>query len=80
MISKHKVSGLKMNVDKTVAKPIGSLANIDIKTLENIGILWTNNSISTLGVTITNDLTVNIEKNFKSRLILRQCRMYLIFG
>ena len=64
----HKVSGLKMNVEKTIAKPIGSLINTDISKLEDIGITWTKGPITTLGITITNNLYDNIERNFKTRL------------
>ena len=63
-----EISGLKLNVDKTIGKPIGSLTGIELDSLENIGIIWTNDSITTLGITITNDPVVNMEKNFKPRL------------
>ena len=63
-----EISGLKMNVDKTVAKPIGSLRNVKLDNLENVGLVWSHEPITTLGITITNDPVVNIEKNFKSRL------------
>ena len=64
----HEISGLKMNVDKTIAKPIGSLIDIDIETLDDIGIVWTKGPLFTLGITISNDPSVNIEKNFRPKL------------
>ena len=62
------ISGLKLNIDKTIGKPIGLLENTDLERLEDIGIVWTNENITTLGVTITNDPTINMERNFKPRL------------
>jgi hypothetical protein len=61
-----QISGLNLNIDKTIGKCIGSLAgmipNIDFK------IQWTKEPIHTLGVTISDDPNVIHECNFLPKL------------
>ncbi len=60
------ISGLKVNLDKTLAKGIGTLIN-SIPD-DKCGIKWTTGPLTTLGVTISNN-NVTIKKyNFDPRL------------
>jgi hypothetical protein len=62
----HIISGLLVNMDKTLAKGIGSL--IDFVPDDDCGIRWTTGPLTTLGVTISNDLKVIEKHNFYPRL------------
>lgn len=62
----HSVSGLKTNVDKTIAKCIGSLSEYETNNMYKLH--WTKGYVKTLGVTISNDSKVLIEENFMPRL------------
>ena len=62
----QEISGLKVNIDKTIGMGIGSLNNF--KPSENCGIKWTSGPITTLGVTISNEPDKNEKCNFKPRL------------
>ena len=60
----EKASGLKLNVTKTEAMWIGSLRNCES---EPLGVKW-KTCIKFLGIFITYDVQLLIEKNFKQRL------------
>lgn len=62
----HRLSGLKMNIDKTVAKCIGSLEGC--KIIKTYGLSWTISPIRTLGITVTNDVDELIKENFIPKL------------
>ena len=62
----YKISGLKLNVDKTIVKPIGSLSNQTFDEILNLKCSY--DPIHTLGVTISSDPHVIYEKNFVHRL------------
>jgi hypothetical protein len=48
-----KVSGLKMNIDKTEVLPIGSLRNTDITMCNDLRLNWTKGPVRILGVLTT---------------------------
>ena len=60
----EKVSGLKLNVMKTEAMWIGSLQNHEDEAL---GFKW-KTCVKCLGIFITYDVKILVEKNFKQRL------------
>ena len=60
----EKVSGLKLNVAKTEAMWIGSLQNCEN---EPLGVKW-KTCVKFLGIFITYDVQILVEKNFKKRL------------
>ena len=60
----EKVSGLKLNVAKTEAMWIGSLQHCENKPL---GVKW-KTCVKFLGIFITYDVQILVEKNFKQRL------------
>ena len=60
----EKVSGLKLNVTKTGAMWIGSLWNCEE---EPLGVKW-QKCVILLGIFITYDVQLLVEKNFKQRL------------
>ncbi len=62
----YEISGLKLNIDKTVAKCIGSLEHCNHKCPFNLK--WTNGPIHTLGLTISNDPDIIMEEDFMPRL------------
>lgn len=62
----HKISGLKLNIDKTIAKCIGTLKTPDGGNL--FGLNWTTGDIHTLGLTISNDPDVIFKENILPRL------------
>ena len=62
----HVVSGLRLNVDKTIAKCIGTLENYRCK--DKFNLIWTDDPLHTLGITISNDAKVILNTNFLPRL------------
>ena len=62
----ENTSGLKLNLDKTIAKCIGSIKHADCRGKFNL--CWNDGPIHTLGITISNDPKVIVEENFTSRL------------
>ena len=60
----EKVSGLKLNVKKTEAKWIGSFKSCEDQPL---GVKW-QTCVKFLGIHITDDIKLSVEKNFKQRL------------
>ena len=62
----HIISGLRLNVDKTVAKCIGSLHNS--KCNGKFNLIWTHDPVHTLGITISNDTRTIMNTNFLPRL------------
>ncbi len=64
----HKISGLKLNIDKTIAKAIGSLEHCNFSHDCPFKLKWTDKPIRTLGITISNDPDVIMEENFMPRL------------
>ena len=59
-------SGLKLNVEKTVAKCIGSLEHR--VCTETFGLKWTDGPLTTLGITISNDAQFILENVFQPKL------------
>ena len=59
-------AGLKINIDKTKTKYIGTLKNCDYYPH---GLSWIKDNITTLGVTFTNTETESYMFNFKPKLI-----------
>ncbi len=62
----HIISGLKLNVNKSIAKCIGSLAQNECNNMYDL--VWTDGPIRTLGITISNDPQVLMNENFMPRL------------
>ena len=62
----HSISGLRLNVDKTVAKCIGSLENH--RCIEKFDLIWTDDPVHTLGITVSNDPKIILNTNFLPRL------------
>ena len=62
----YNVSGLRLNVNKTIGKCIGSLTDCEPPTQH--GIQWTKGPLHTLGITISNDINVILKENFMPRL------------
>ena len=60
------VSGLKLNLDKTVAKCIGSLKHD--KYEQTFGLHWTDSPLTTLGITISNDPQFILQNVFEPKL------------
>ena len=61
-----KISGLKLNVNKTVAKCIGSLEQDECGDLYNLK--WTKGPVQTLGIIVSNDPQVIVNEVFMPRL------------
>ena len=59
-------SGLKLNVEKTTAKFIGSLEHTECN--DRFGLKWTDGPLSTLGITISNDAHFILENVFEPKL------------
>jgi exonuclease III len=62
-----RVSGLKLNIDKTEAMCIGSLRNVHVDKLYNLK--WTKGPIKTLGITLSNNLEEIMQTNFEPRIL-----------
>ena len=62
----HAISGLKLNIEKTLAKCIGSLKPNECQISYNLK--WTTGPIKTLGVVITNDPKIILNEVFMPRL------------
>ena len=62
------ISGLKLNINKTIILRIGSLRYTDIQHLENLKFLWTSESAKTLGIVFANDKQKLIENNLLPKL------------
>ena len=62
----HSVAGLKLNLDKTIAKCIGSLMHVQCNEMFNLK--WTTGPISTLGITISNDPHFIMKNIFEPKL------------
>ncbi len=62
----HKCSGLKINLDKSNAKYIGSLTDDD-----NFphGLSWIKTPLETLGISIVNNSDMNYKLNFQQRIV-----------
>ena len=58
-----KCAGLKMNIDKTIAKPLGPYTPQD-----TCGLDWTHGNITTLGVVISGNESDHYILNYKKRL------------
>ena len=58
-------SGLKLNLEKTIAKCIGSLEG---KKYETLGLKWIDGPISTLGITISNNAQFILDNVFYHKL------------
>ena len=61
-----RISGLKLNIDKTIAKCIGSLKGC--VGHNNYNLKWTDGPIQTLGIIVTNDMQVILNEVFMPRL------------
>ena len=53
----RSISGLKLNVNKTIILRVGSLRFTSIHHLENMRFEWTSESAKTLGIIFSNDKT-----------------------
>ena len=62
----HIISGLKLNIEKTLAKCIGSLGQNECQNLYNL--TWTKGPLQTLGILITNDSKLILNDVFLPRL------------
>ena len=62
------ISGLKLNVNKTIILRIGSLRYTNIHHLENLRFEWTSESAKTLGITFSNEKDKLIENNLLPKL------------
>ena len=60
----QKVSGLKVNYDKTEILRIGSLRHSDAKLITATEMCWTNDPVLVLGVTISTDVNELLSLNF----------------
>ncbi len=61
----HKCSGLKINLDKSNTKYIGSLTDDDYFWH---GLLWIKTPLETLGISIVNNSDMNYKLNFQQRI------------
>jgi hypothetical protein len=67
LITFQEISGLKTNVDKTIAYVIGQKR--DKYPPENdFGLKWSKGTINLLGVTLGEDTNLSIDENFKKRI------------
>ncbi len=62
----HRISGLKINLDKTIAKGIGSLK--DFMPDDDCGVKWTTGPVTTLGLTLGGEMSVIKSSNFDCRV------------
>jgi hypothetical protein len=63
----YSLSGLKTNIDKTVAYKLGSNHNFDFPT-NYLGLKWSNDPFNLLGITITEDTATSKKENFNTRI------------
>jgi hypothetical protein len=63
----QSISGLKTNIDKTLAYQIGCPSQLDL-TVRHHDLHWKELPISLLGITITDNLDTNMKENFTSKL------------
>jgi hypothetical protein len=63
----YSISGLKTNIDKTVAYKLGSNHNFDFPT-NYLGLKWSNDPFNLLGITITEDTATSKKENFNTRI------------
>jgi exonuclease III len=63
----YEISGLKTNIDKTVAYKLGKSQVLNFP--ENyLGLKWSNDPFNLLGITIAEDETKSIKENFTKRI------------
>jgi hypothetical protein len=62
----HIISGLKVNMEKTIGKSIGTF--IDFTPDDTCGIRWTTGALNTLGFIISDDPDILQEQNFQENL------------
>jgi hypothetical protein len=63
----QKISGLKTNVEKTIAYLLGPM-KAPIKNQQDFGLVWKTLPINLLGIVITNDDKTSMELNFDTRV------------
>jgi hypothetical protein len=63
----QKISGLKTNVEKTIAYLLGPMEPPQ-KNQHDFGLLWKTLPINLLGITITNNEETSIDENFSNKL------------
>ena len=80
-----KFSGLKVNIEKTQAIPLGSLKHLSKSTL--FGLNWASPFVESLGVKFTSNEIDNYNHNFKPRILklknlfrIWQCRKLSLKG
>ena len=61
----ERLSGMKVNYDKSVVYRIGSLQNSDAKFYSNRKLIWSDEPIHTLGVHITHDVNKQVKLNIE---------------
>ena len=62
------ISGLKLNINKTIVLKIGSLKYTDVHHLSNMKFEWTSESAKTLGIVFSNEKHKLIENNLLPKL------------
>ena len=62
------ISGLKLNTAKSTILRVGSLKQSDLEYNKCKRFIWTSKSAKTLGITFSNDITINLEKNILPKL------------
>jgi hypothetical protein len=63
----YEISGLKTNIDKTVAYKLGSNQDFDFPT-NHLGLKWSKEPFNLLGITIADDKPTLKKENFDSRV------------
>ena len=61
------ISGLKTNVDKTVAYKLGKTQNLDFPN-NYLGLKWSSDPFNLLGITIAENESTTIKENFSDRI------------
>jgi exonuclease III len=64
-----KISGLKMNVEKTQVVGIGSLKGIDIHYMRDQNYVWNPGTFKVLGIIFSTDLHAIVRLNFDDKLL-----------
>ena len=64
-----KYSGFSINYDKTQVYRIGSLANTDARLYTERAIMWTNNPITVLGVSVHQNEKIALDENYSDMMV-----------
>ena len=63
-----QISGLKLNINKTIILRIGSLRSSNIRYLRQLKFIWSSDSAKTLGIVFSNDKSKMLENNLIPKL------------